>query len=87
MIYDSVPRYRARWYAKLVALCLVRGESLDAQSVNVGLHQRSQRVIDQAVPCQRSLALEGLGNNSNVIVAKSIDGTGMAGMQVALILD
>jgi hypothetical protein len=66
---------------------LGRGERLDCQGVYVGLHHWPQRLVNQPVTANARLTRKCLRDDRDPEVAETISRTGMAGMQVALVLD
>jgi len=65
---------------------LGRSQGLDAQGMDIGLHQLAQRGIHDPVPGQRQLAGEGLADHPHPEVTAPIARAGVARMAVAFIL-
>jgi len=55
--------------------------------MNVRRHHRSQRFVDQAMALNSTAVSERIGNNLDFKMSSAILRTGMAGMQMALVLD
>lgn len=71
----------------LCSLLVIRTLRVDAQGVNVGLHQRAERSIYHPMSLQRLRARESLGNDSNTKVATAISRTGVSGVSVTVVDD
>jgi hypothetical protein len=67
-------------------LILVRGQCLDAQRVNIGLHHVAGGLVNQPMPLQWALSVKLSRNNSNVKMSKAFTRAGMPLVQVAFVL-
>lgn len=66
---------------------LARGEGLDGQCVNIGLHEGTDSPINKAVPGDPGKPREGLRNDGYAKVPAAIPCPGVSSMQVTFILD
>ena len=68
-------------------LSLGRGVGVDFQGMYVGLHERPQRCVDQAVALDTALTLEVIGYDRHFEMARTVSGARMPRVEVALVLD
>jgi len=61
--------------------------SMDGQGMNVRLHKGSERGEYHPVPFQAWPALEGWGDDGHPEMAPAVPGAGVAGVEVAFVLD
>ncbi len=71
----------------LCALLVIRTLRVNAQGVNVGLHQRAERSIDHPMSLQCLRAGESPGNDSNTKVTTAISRAGVSGVFVTVVDD
>jgi len=69
----------------LAGLRFVRCKGRNTQGMDIGLHQVAQRPVDQLMSLQRAHGSESLGDDVDAKVPATVPGTGVAGMQVAVI--
>lgn len=60
---------------------------IDAQSVDIGLHQGAQSIVDQAVSFDRALASERARDNCHIEMTASVARTRVPHMKMTLIFD
>ena len=66
---------------------LGRGKSLDAERVNIGFKQASQRIINHSVPLYAILAVECCRYDRDIEMTLAVLGASVTLMQMTLILD
>ena len=65
----------------------IRRLCLNFQCVNLGFHQVAESVVHEPMPLDQRFSGKGVRHDADVKVPFAVLRTGMAGMQVALVLD
>ena len=65
----------------------LRGQRMERERVNLVLHERAERVVDQAVTCDAALAGKARRDDTQGVVPAAARSTRVAGMQGAVVAD